>query len=98
MIVPTPEVLVTSLLLTIEPADIGLPVHEHSGPVVGYVFEGEFLHQVSRIDVFLNEHILREEYPYVLHSIENHFDIFPIKINFLQLTKRIVSKRKCIFI
>lgn len=48
MEVPTPDVLVTALLLTIEPADIGLPVHFHSGPVVGYIIEGEFLFQVSR--------------------------------------------------
>lgn len=46
LVVPGPNVLVTSLVLTFPPADVGIPAHFHSGPVVGYVIEGELLFQV----------------------------------------------------
>jgi len=42
-----PNIVATMIRLTIPPGDIGTPPHTHSGPVTGYVLEGEFLFQVS---------------------------------------------------
>jgi len=44
---PGPEVLVTVALLTFLKEDEGPPAHIFSGPITGYVLEGEFLFQVK---------------------------------------------------
>jgi len=46
---PGQDVVATVLHLTFPPGDIGSDPHFHSGPLVGYVLEGEFLFQVSKI-------------------------------------------------
>ncbi|KAJ6629953.1 hypothetical protein Bhyg_15782, partial [Pseudolycoriella hygida] len=47
IVTPFPDVVATSLVLTFSPGDEGSPPHYHSGPVIGYVFEGSFLFQVA---------------------------------------------------
>ncbi|XP_037033964.1 uncharacterized protein LOC119072781 [Bradysia coprophila] len=49
LVVPNvgPNVLVTTLLITMPPGDTGLPAHTHPGPAVGYVVKGEVLFQVN---------------------------------------------------
>ncbi|XP_037031511.1 uncharacterized protein LOC119071017 [Bradysia coprophila] len=47
LLVPTPKVVATSLVLTFPPGDEGTPPHFHPGPVVGYVIKGSFLFQVG---------------------------------------------------
>ncbi len=49
LVVRTPDVVATSLVLTFPPGDEGSPPHHHSGPVTGYVLEGSFLFQVKTI-------------------------------------------------
>lgn len=46
LVTPGPNVVATSLVLTFTAGDEGAPPHHHSGPVIGYVLEGEFLFQV----------------------------------------------------
>lgn len=49
LLTPGPNIVATSLILNFPPGDEGIPPHHHSGPLVGYVLEGEFLLQVRRI-------------------------------------------------
>ncbi|XP_037034316.1 uncharacterized protein LOC119073106 [Bradysia coprophila] len=42
-----PNVLATTLLITMPPGDSGLYAHTHPGPAVGYVFTGDLLFQVN---------------------------------------------------
>lgn len=41
-----PNVLVTTLLITMAPGEDGLPAHTHPGPAIVYVVKGEVLFQV----------------------------------------------------
>lgn len=48
------DVLVTTLLITMPPGDVGLPAHTHPGVAVGYVVEGEVLFQVIKFQEFFS--------------------------------------------
>ncbi|KAG4068601.1 hypothetical protein HA402_004942 [Bradysia odoriphaga] len=45
--IPTPNVVVTSMVVTFPPGAEGSPPHYHPGPVVGHVLKGSFLFQVG---------------------------------------------------
>ncbi|XP_037031508.1 uncharacterized protein LOC119071015 [Bradysia coprophila] len=47
LVIPAPNVVVTSMVITFPPGDEGSAPHYHSGPVVGHVLKGSFLFQVG---------------------------------------------------
>lgn len=61
------DILATQVLLTFPPGDQGIGPHTHSGPVVGYVIEGELLFQVSCGFRKLTKVILKRQLVKLIH-------------------------------